>query len=260
MSATLSPSKSVPSLESRARSPRLSIVIPTYNEEGNIPLLDAAIHAALAKAAISDYEVIHVDDGSKDRSADEVRAEVAKDRRVRLIRLKQNSGETAATEAGIRNARGEIVCIMDCDMQNDPEDLPRIIAKVGEFDCVTGYREKRGEGDGIVRIVSSRIANTVRNALSGDTLGLRDSGCTYRAFKRDCAKNVKFYRGMHRFLPTLFRMEGFSVTEVSVKNNPRKFGQSKYGVWNRVFAASHDLLAVRWMRSRIVRWEVGEEV
>ncbi|HVY60281.1 MAG TPA: glycosyltransferase family 2 protein [Planctomycetota bacterium] len=257
MSATLSPSTMAPSQPAKPKAPRLSIVIPTYNEEGNIPLLDAAIHGALAKAAISDYEIVHVDDGSKDRSADEVKAEIAKDRRVRLIRLKQNSGETAATEAGIRNAKGDVVIVMDCDLQNDPEDIPKLLAKIGEFDCVCGYREKRGEGDNLVRIVSSRIANNVRNWALGD--GIRDSGCTFRAFKREALKDVKFFRGMHRFLPTLLQMQGFKVTEVPVKNHERKFGVSKYGVWNRVFAASADLLAVKWMRMRTIKWEVGEE-
>ena len=259
MSATLSPGTSAPSRPQRSDAPRVSIVIPTYNEEGNIPLLDAAIHASLAKAGIADYEIVHVDDGSKDRSADEVRAEKAKDARVRLVRLARNAGETAATEAGIRRARGAIVVVMDCDLQNDPDDIPALLSKVGAFDCVCGYRERRGEGDGVVRIVSSRIANAVRNALSGDELGIRDSGCTFRAFKRECAANVKFFRGMHRFLPTLFRMEGHTVTEVPVKNRPRKFGASKYGVWNRVFAASYDLIAVRWMKSRVVRWDVAED-
>ncbi len=261
MSATLSPSILAPRMPGspEAKGTRLSIVVPTYNEEGNIPLLDQAIHAALARAGIADYEVIHVDDGSQDRSADEVKAEIAKDRRVRLIRLKRNSGETAATEAGVRNARGDVIVVMDCDLQNDPEDIPVLLSKIGEFDCVCGYREKRGEGDNFVRIASSRIANAVRNALSGDALPIRDSGCTFRAFKRECARNVKFFRGMHRFLPTLFRMEGFTVTEVPVKNRPRKFGKSKYGILNRVFAASYALLAVRWMRSHTIRWEIGEE-
>lgn len=146
---------------------------------------------------------------------------------------------------------------MDCDLQNDPADIPTLLAKMGEYDCVCGYREKRGEGDGIVRIVSSRIANAVRNWALGD--GIRDSGCTFRAFKREALARVKFFRGMHRFLPTLLQMEGYKVTEVPVRNHPRKFGRSKYGVWNRVFAASYDLIAVRWMRTHTIRWEVGEE-
>lgn len=222
-----------------------------------MPLLAAATHAALAKAAIADYEIIFVNDGSKDRTKQEIAAEVAKDRRVRLLSLARNSGETAATEAGIRNARGEVVVVMDCDLQNDPEDIPALLAAIGPYDCVCGYRQKRGEGDHFVRIASSRIANAVRNWALGD--GIRDSGCTFRAFKREALAKVKFFRGMHRFLPTLLQMEGYKVTEVPVKNRERKFGKSKYGVWNRVFAASYDLIAVKWMRSHTIKWEVGEE-
>jgi glycosyltransferase involved in cell wall biosynthesis len=241
----------------RVEKPKLSIVVPSYNEEGNVPLLAAATHAALAKAGIADYELIFVNDGSRDGTLDQIRAEIAKDARVRLISLAKNAGETAATEAGIRNAKGDVVVVMDCDLQNDPDDIPKLLAGIGQYDCVCGYREKRGEGDNIVRIVSSRIANAVRNWALGD--GIRDSGCTFRAFRRDALKNVKFFRGMHRFLPTLLQMEGYTVTEVPVTNHPRKFGKSKYGVWNRVFAASHDLIAVRWMRTHTIKWQVGEE-
>jgi len=243
----------------RCDKPYLSIVVPTYNEEGNIPLLAAALHAQLAKMKIESYEIIFVNDGSTDRSADEIKAEIAKDRRVRLISFKKNAGETAANEGGIRNARGDVVVVMDCDLQNDPRDLPALLSKIGEYDCVCGWRTNRGEGDGILRRISSRIANFVRARLSGEKIEIHDSGCTYRAFRRECMKNVKFYRGMHRFIPTLLEIEGYKVTEVPVRNNPRRFGKSKYGVWNRVFAASLDLLAVRWMRSRTIHWEVGEE-
>jgi hypothetical protein len=116
----------------------------------------------------------------------------------------------------------------------------------------------RGEGDGFVRIASSRIANWVRNKLSGEQIS--DAGCTYRAFKRDCIANLKFFKGMHRFLPTLIKMEGFSVTEIAVSNNPRFAGQSHYGVWNRLFASFYDLLAVRWMKRRMFRYEIAEKI
>jgi dolichol-phosphate mannosyltransferase len=259
MSATLSPSTTARSPAAEAAALRLSVVVPAYDEEGNIPLVAAAIHAALARAQIREYEVIIVDDGSRDRTAAEVRAEVAKDRRVRLLRLERNSGESAATEAGIRAACGDVIVTMDADLQNDPEDIPALLARIGEYDCVCGYRADRGDGDGLVRVVSSRLANAVRNVLSGDASEIRDSGCTFRAFRRECAARVKLFRGMHRFLPTLFRLEGYRVTEVRISNRPRKFGVSKYGVLNRAFAAAVDLLAVRWMASRVVPWRVIED-
>lgn len=238
--------------------PRVSVVLPAFNEEQSIAPMAAAIHQVFHEAAIADYEIVFVDDGSQDGTADAVKAEVARDRRVRLIRFAKNAGQTAALECGIRRSRGSVIVTLDCDLQNDPSDIPRLLAKVGEYDCVCGFREKRGEGDSIVRIVSSRIANWVRDAVAKD--GIKDSGCCFRAFKREAVANVKFFRGMHRFLPTLMKMEGFTVTEIPVKHNPRRFGTSKYGVLNRVFAASYDLIAVRWMQSRKIRWEVREEV
>jgi dolichol-phosphate mannosyltransferase len=118
--------------------------------------------------------------------------------------------------------------------------------------------ESRGEGDNIIRVLSSRIANGVRNKLSGEKIS--DAGCTYRAFKRECVADLKFFKGMHRFLPTLIKMEGFSVTEISVSNNPRFAGKSNYGVWNRLFASFYDLLAVRWMKKRMFKYKVAEVV
>jgi hypothetical protein len=116
----------------------------------------------------------------------------------------------------------------------------------------------RGQGDNFVRVASSRIANWVRNKLSGETIS--DAGCCYRAFKRECIGNLKFFKGMHRFLPTLFKIEGYTVTEIPVRHNPRAGGQTHYGVWNRLFASFYDLLAVRWMKKRMFRFEVGERV
>jgi glycosyltransferase involved in cell wall biosynthesis len=240
-----------------AATPRVSVVLPAYNEEESIGPMAAAIHDAMRAGSIADYEVIFVDDGSKDGTVAAIKAERAKDPRVRLISFKRNAGQTAALEAGIKRSRGAIIVTLDCDLQNDPSDIPRLVAKVGEFDCVCGFRENRGEGDSIVRIVSSRIANFVRDAVAKD--GIKDSGCCFRAFKREAVANVKLFRGMHRFLPTLMKLEGFTVAEIPVKHNPRRFGKSKYGILNRVFAASYDLFAVRWMQSRKIRWEIGEE-
>ena len=143
-------------------------------------------------------------------------------------------------------------------MQNDPKDLPKFLEALKNFDCVCGTRVKaRGEGDNFIRVASSRIANWVRNKLSGEQIS--DAGCTYRAFKRECIENLKFFKGMHRFLPTLFKIEGHTVTEIEVSNNPRFAGQSNYGVWNRLFASFYDLLAVRWMKKRMFKYKIAEK-
>lgn len=243
--------------------PRVSIVVPAYNEEDNLRPLRAAIKEALDGKV--DYEVVLVDDGSKDRTREVARALASEDARFRLVALARNSGETAAGWAGMKEARGDLVCVMDADLQNDPRDLPRMLAKIEEpsdstsgrrWDCVCGWRKRRGDGDNVVRIVSSRIANFVRNALSSENI--HDSGCTYRLFRRECVDGLQLFAGMHRFLPTLFKAQGFLVTEIEVANHPRHAGKSKYGVWNRVFRAFYDLLAVRWMLKRWIRLEIGE--
>lgn len=242
-------------------SPELSIVIPSYDEEKNVPLLADELRKELARAGVDAFEVIFVDDGSRDSTAERIRDEVARDPkgRFRLLRMARNSGESAATEAGLRRARGEIIAVMDCDLQNPPSDLMKLVDPVrrGVADCACGWRVDRMSGDDGWRHLQSRIANAIRNWLSGDSI--QDAGCTYRAFRRECMERVKIFRGMHRFLPTLFKLEGYRVIEVPVETRPRLHGVSKYGMWNRAFAAFYDLLAVRWMRSRVVPWRVAED-
>ena len=237
-------------------SPTLSLVIPCYNEEGNLRPLVAAIHQALAPLNLG-YEIVITDDCSKDKSWDILKELAGGDPRIRAQRFTFNCGESAASWAGLKAARGQYLVTLDADLQNDPKDLPGFLAALKQFDCVCGTRvETRGKGDNFVRIASSRIANWVRNKLSGEQIS--DAGCTYRAFKRECIQQLKFFKGMHRFLPTLFKIEGFTVTEIPVTNNPRFAGQSHYGVWNRLFASFYDLLAVRWMKKRMVRYQIAE--
>lgn len=242
-----------------ADAPLLSIVIPAYHEQDNVPLLAEELRRELGAAGLGDFEAIFVDDGSRDETAERARAEAARDARFRLVRLARNGGESAATEAGLRRARGEIIVTMDCDLQNAPADIPALLAPVrrAEADCACGYRSDRTAGDTPWRLVQSRIANAIRNWGTGDSL--IDAGCTFRAFRREAVARIKVFRGMHRFLPTLIRLEGFAVVEVPVQNRARLHGESKYGMWNRAFAALYDLLAVRWMRSRVVRWQVAED-
>ena len=240
------------------KEPELSLVIPCYNEQENLRPLLAAIRATVDPLKVP-YEVVITDDCSRDKSWEILKELAADDRRVRAQKLAFNCGESAASWAGMKAARGKYIVTLDADLQNDPKDLPKFLEALKQYDCVCGTRVKaRGEGDNFVRVASSRIANWVRNKLSGEQIA--DAGCTYRAFKRECIGNLKFFKGMHRFLPTLFKIEGHTVTEIEVTNNPRFAGQSHYGVWNRLFASFYDLLAVRWMKRRMFRYEIAERV
>lgn len=239
--------------------PLISICVPVYNEQDNLPLLHEAICSVVDPAGIA-MELILVDDGSKDGSWEAIKKLVAADPRVRGVKFKANCGETAASDAAMRHARGKYVLTMDADLQNDPKDIPAFIAAMTEgVDCVCGTRvASRGEGDNFIRVASSRIANGIRNWLSDEKIS--DAGCTYRCIRRDCLERIKLYRGLHRFIPTLLKMEGYVVTEIPVSNNPRIHGESKYGVWNRLFKSFHDLLAIRWMKTRILGWKVDVEL
>ena len=235
----------------------LSVVIPVYNEEENLPRLWPELRSVLDGERL-DFEVVFVDDGSHDRSADIIRALRESDPRVRLVRLKTNAGETAATDAGFRAARGRLIVTMDADLQNDPRDIPGLLRHLDRWDAVTGWRVSRGDGDVFVRRLSSLIANGVRNRVSDDVV--QDSGCTFRALRRECLRGLVLYRGFHRFVPTLLRIRGYRVLEVPVRSRPRRFGRSNYGVLNRVFAATADLLVVRWMKSRTLHYEIAEDL
>ena len=238
--------------------PELSVVIPCHNEAENLRPLLAAIHDALDPMGL-DYEIVITDDCSSDDSWRVLQELRATDPHLRAQRFKFNCGESAASWAGMQMARGRYLATLDADLQNDPKDLPAMMKELRDFDCVCGTRvETRAEGDTWLRIASSRIANWVRNKLSGENIS--DAGCTYRVFKRECISRVKFFNGAHRFLPTLIKLEGFSVTEVPVSNNPRHAGKSHYGVWNRLFKSFRDLLAVRWMKSRRLRYEIAESL
>lgn len=238
--------------------PELSLVIPCYNEQDSLRALVTAIRAAVEPLGLS-YEVVITDDCSTDQSWQILKELAAADPRIRAQKFAFNCGESAASFAGMKMSRGKYIVTLDADLQNDPKHLPEFLEALKHHDCVCGTRVKaRGEGDNFARVASSRIANWVRNKLSGEQIA--DAGCTYRAFKRECIDNLKFFKGMHRFLPTLFKIEGHTVTEIEVTNNPRFAGQSHYGVWNRLFASFHDLLAVRWMKRRMFRYQIAEKI
>jgi dolichol-phosphate mannosyltransferase len=237
------------------RSIDISVVIPVYNEEENLPVLIPQI-AEVLKPLGKTYEMICVDDGSKDQSRRLLKKMVLEYPQIRILGFKKNCGETAAGAAGIKEARGGIVITIDADLQNDPKDIPRMLDYLNEYDMVTGWRQKRE--DSWIKRITSRIANRIRNNLSGEEI--QDSGCTFRAYKRECLQEIKLYKGMHRFIPTLVKMEGYRVIEIPIAHHPRKFGVSKYTTWNRMWRALIDLLAVKWMKSRHIHYEIEERI
>jgi len=238
--------------------PEISLVIPCYNEEGNLRALIKAIRESAEPLHVP-YEVVITDDCSKDNSWEILKELAAGDARIRVQKFAFNCGESAASFAGLKAARGKYLFTLDADLQNDPKDLPKFLEALKNYDCVCGTRVRaRGEGDNFIRVASSRIANWVRNKLSGEQIA--DAGCTYRVFKRECIEGLKFFKGMHRFLPTLFKIEGHTVTEIEVTHNPRFAGEGHYGVWNRLFASFYDLLAVRWMKKRMFKYRIAERI
>ena len=232
--------------------PDISIIIPLYNEVDNIEPLGYSIINAMQG---QNYEVVFVDDGSTDGSTQKLREWCAQHTNFRTIYFRKNAGQTAAMDAGFRHARGKYVVSMDADMQNDPADIPKLLEKLNTYDMVCGWRQKRN--DPWIKRISSKVANYIRNKLSREDI--RDTGCSLKAYRRECLDHIKLYNGMHRFLPTLFKMEGFTVTEIVVNHYPRKFGKSKYGISNRAFRAFVDLLVVRWMKKRKLNYEVDNE-
>lgn len=236
--------------------PDLSVVFPVYNEEENIPILLEEISRALDGKGWS-YEIVAVDDGSTDRSLDVLRQSRARHPMLRVLAFEKNSGQTAALDAAWRAASGRYVVSLDADLQNDPADIPAMMKKLEESgsDMVIGVRVNRM--DTWARKVQSRIGNGVRNWITKDNI--TDTGCSLKLVKRDAIDRVRLFTGMHRFLPTLVRMEGYKVIEMPVNHRSRRFGQSKYGAMNRAARGLADCLAVRWMSKRILRYKVNEE-
>jgi dolichol-phosphate mannosyltransferase len=229
--------------------PDFSVVIPLYNEAENIPVLQDEIRAALAGRR---YEVILVDDGSTDGSASQVKPSPE----VRLLRFARNAGQSAAMLAGLRAAASPVIVLLDGDLQNDPADIPRLLEHLNNgADLVCGYRVHRQ--DSRVKKISSLVANAVRRRFIGD--GVRDTGCTLKALRRECIAALVPFQGMHRFIPALIKNAGFRVVEAPVHHRARRFGVSKYGLGNRALRATLDMIGVRWLQARRLDYSLRED-
>jgi dolichol-phosphate mannosyltransferase len=227
-------------------SPEISIVVPVFNEAGNLAILCDEIAAVLAG---SSYELIVVDDGSTDGSTEGM----LDDDVLRVVRFKRNYGQSPAMLAGLRAARAPVVVLMDGDRQNNPADIPRLMAALDEgADLVCGYRARRR--DPWSKRVASRVANAIRRSLIGD--GVRDAGCSLKAMRRECVEAIVPFRGCHRFIPALVKNAGFAVVEIAVDHRPRVAGQSKYGIGGRAVQGAADLLGVWWLNSRRLNYAV----
>ena len=239
-----------------AQQPDLSVVFPVYNEEENVPILLEEIARALGGQSWS-YEIVAVDDGSSDRSLEVLRQSRARYPNLRVITFEKNSGQTAALDAAWRAARGRFIVSLDADLQNDPADIPAMMRKLQESgsDMVIGIRVNRQ--DTWSKKVQSRIGNGVRNWITNDRI--TDTGCSLKLVRREAIERLRLFTGMHRFLPTLVRMQGYKVVEMPVNHRPRRFGVSKYNAMNRAFRGLADCLAVRWMSKRMLTYK-GREV
>jgi glycosyltransferase involved in cell wall biosynthesis len=223
----------------------ISVVVPVLNEEESLPLLHQRLTEALVSSGYG-YEIIVVDDGSTDRSFEILEEIQAQDEHLRVVRFRRNYGQTAAFTAGFDRARGDVVITIDADLQNDPADIPALVAKIDEgYDVVSGWRVDRQD-----RFLDRRLPSLLANRLIAWTTGVRihDYGCSLKAYRRDVLADVRLYGEMHRFIPALAHAAGARVTEIPVRHHPRQYGKAKYGL-SRTLKVILDILAVRFLTS-----------
>ena len=224
--------------------PKISLVVPVFNEEENLPLLYQRVVESLDPQGIA-WELILVDDGSTDSSVVRAREIVAADHRVTVLQLRRNFGQTAAMAAGIDEARGEFIVTMDADLQNDPADIPRMLGLADDYDIVSGWRKNR-QDDWMSRTLPSKLANSLISNITG--VHLHDYGCTLKVYRRDAIRGLNLYGEMHRFLPALVAQRGARIVETTVEHHPRRHGVSKYGI-GRTFKVILDLMTVKFLSS-----------
>jgi len=226
----------------------VSVIAPAFNEQDCLPLLVRAIYDALQPAALR-FEILLVDDASTDQTAEVIRTLAQKYPAVRPVTHRFNCGQSAAIAAGFRAARGNVVVTLDADMQNPPSEIPRLLAELTPgTDAVCGVRTKRN--DTAIRRLSSRVANSSRDWITG--VPVRDAGCGFRVIRKEALREVPVFNGLHRFLTTILKLQGFAVKEVEIAHAPRPAGKSKYGINNRLWRGLADCFAMRWYARRVV--------
>jgi glycosyltransferase involved in cell wall biosynthesis len=238
--------------------PWASVIVPIKDERDNlVPLLEGLL-TVMRSPTVSQtrpFEIIFVDDGSNDGSSEELDRLATQHPQVRVFHLDRNHGKTCALDAGFKQSSGDIIIEIDGDLQQDSEDILKLLPYTDTHDLVCGWRQQRQ--DGLVKKMSSRIANRVRNFFTHD--GIHDTGCPLKIFRRPVLERIYLFEGMHRFFPALALMHGFTVTEVPVRHYPRIHGLSKYGMGNRLFKSLYDLIAVRWMQTRVLRYKLRDK-
>jgi glycosyltransferase involved in cell wall biosynthesis len=247
----------VPLFMTHATQPWISVVIPVKDERENLLALTDQLIKVLQgreESRTAPFEIIYVDDGSTDGSSEILDRLASEHRAVAVLHFDRNYGQSAGFAAGFKRSSGALVVTMDGDLQNDPEDIGLLLPYATDYDLVCGWRTERH--DTAIRKLSSRIANAVRSAVTGDRV--HDTGCSLKVFRRRVIDRLQLFNGMHRFFPALALMHGFTVTEVPVRHHPRRHGMSKYGVGNRLFRGLYDLMAVRWMQSRVLKYRLKE--
>lgn len=234
--------------------PFLSLVIPCYNEQESVPTLLSRVEAALKKTGRS-FEVIIIDDGSTDQTPHLLAEAMRRLPWLRVLRMARNVGQSAGFEAGFAAARGQVLATIDADLQNDPEEIPRLLPLLEGVDMVTGWRRDRQ--DTAFRRWQSRMGNRIRNWITEETVN--DSASSLKLYRAEAIKGLKLFRGAHRYFPTLVKMRGFTVREEPVKHSARFAGTAKYGFRNRAFVGIMDLFGVRWMKKRYLRYQCAEQ-
>jgi dolichol-phosphate mannosyltransferase len=229
---------------------KLSFIVPVYNEQANLaPLFDEL--AEVAGALALPWEILFIDDGSSDGSLAVIQELAANHPQVGALALLRNSGQSAALYYGFQQATGDVIITLDADLQNDPADIPAMLAYYGDYQVVNGWRHNRR--DTWSKRIGSRIGNGFRNWMTGENI--RDTGCSLKVMDAVMVKRIRMFRGLHRFLPTLMRLEGARVIEVKVNHRPRRAGVSKYTNLRRGLVGFHDVMAVRWMIKRHIKIE-----
>jgi glycosyltransferase involved in cell wall biosynthesis len=234
--------------------PWISVVIPIKDERDNLPPLTEQVLKVLGtheRSRTTPFELLYVDDGSTDGSSQLLDSLAAQHPQIRVLHFDRNYGQTSAFDAGFREARGELIVTLDGDLQFDPADILTLLPLAAQYDLVCGWRRDRH--DNLVRKLSSRIAYGFRSAVLGDRI--HDTGCSLKVFRREVVEKLQLFEGMHRFFPALAKMHGFTLTEVPVRHFPRAHGTSKYGIGNRLWRSLYDLIAVRWMQDRVLKYK-----